>query len=1746
MKRKSAVIFFTICIIFNMLPNFVLAEEERTVSQRIELPSVCENVIYENNTAVKFYLGKNRNYSELASAELYVTITEKDEKASFIGADGISSEWDGSTIWENRDDKFIEKADAGISNIRNDNTSVINITDYVASVMEKDETNVSLMLFSDGNIKVNISDNEKKPILKLSFYDSPQIVFAESLIQKIDGGLLLAIGYDYFYIGTEKRNLKTAVYNSEGNSMVSAEVLEHYPGAAVEINDELGLVNVKTGKDDLIFYVGDSYYSKNGTKTYMGKSAEYKDGVICLPIRGIAKALSKNISWDERGLIAFCDNADVFKKITNMDTVANDAFGIVKSANTFTEETENNEEKIEDSNYNKISANAVAQITKSRPTETLGWAQCWPNTYKVCEEGNPGYVVMNFPFGNKNSPDSIGRVYLNFHVGSLAYVDNDWNGRTSGSLTMHGMKNGFDSKVTWNKMGDDLIKTSSLWRNDTVTMDWIKVDVTDYVISEFEEDNNAVAFAFNGSAAIDSLTSGNAPYLEVEWKSSPERNYSNEIQKILINSGVFYKDSGLTYIDNVPVYLDDKDVFVRTKVADGKFYIPKSFAERVYPSSIPETDNIFSGLEYSSLDKIAEKLGYFLQMLDENTCIISSDIDVLNKLNDEQKTAVKYAKWGKYNSVQYVSHEGLPEAGKHENAEEQKKRFEDRNSPENLKKLADKFFGMMKLDKPELSSIKNAYESGDYELAFAMYSKRFLEVLYGNTRIDSISKPNNTTADDLYNGIKTVAYLENNKTLTERTYIGEPGEVNWSYKVAWNNSDMNANCDMVVLGTYQSLLNEAYASGNVAYVRKWFEYMDDLALNTDLFNTKPPFDSGNNASSFYGRLDALAMFSTLKKASNSFTKDAGAIPGASLARLLCVLIEYFEPYYINYVSAMDQNWSITTSGFSLEAANIYQDFKYADYLTGFALEHAQSYLEQMDYIDGVERQKSFNYDAMLLQEYTQNNNIAMEKYVPEYWEKNKSFFLERLWDRANFNVRTKQNNGTFFANGSLEFNVTMAGAPHHGSWGYIPELFEEENTSKVLAATMGEKRSVPYVEPEFTSDSFPYSGYYIVRDGWDDNAQQVMFAAHDVDDSLNQGVNNFTLKAFDQNLLTYSIRGYYSSGIQYTYSKDGLFASPASNIISTGHQSVHNHLTNKVLPWRNHTSSSFDYIEGRYNGHFADYLVWGFAKSASEQKKLVDETPDTAFDRNIQFVRDLGIWIVTDKINAEKAHDFGITYRIFCKPKDNEPPDEGVKIINIEDISANGNVVKSDTEGMANISMYRFSSVPFEIKNDIWTAPGSGHGSRNYNTYNTTAYFRDVGKSTHINVIYPRENIEDELKNVEELKDNASEGVKITVDDNNIVYFKTAVDGTAVMLLGDIKAECEQIMYQETEGNGVKGMALGCTMIRYKDKTMDRQGVTDFEFVENENGEFTLTPIYKPLNIPEITPVANAFSGSAVVKMSHELGNAVDIIYTTDGTEPTLESETTLKYTGPFVISDTCTVKARAVRKGVTETPKTMAATHMSYAAVAYYTKQEMKPAIDIDSSKLKNGLRYKYYSLENYDWGKAMANANGFGADMNYDSEGEGKLFDISTADWSKPFGYDYEGYFYVEQSGDYTFTMPEETWRDEMNAGYWLNIVIDGEKSVVSMRRHSMGKWTISLEKGYHDIKIYFADVRGEVQYAKIKHNEWVEMKIDRNNPVPNFGTYNINQYLWNGKTPEVYIEGPNLNKQLLPDSMFYYKTE
>jgi choice-of-anchor C domain-containing protein len=72
-----------------------------------------------------------------------------------------------------------------------------------------------------------------------------------------------------------------------------------------------------------------------------------------------------------------------------------------------------------------------------------------------------------------------------------------------------------------------------------------------------------------------------------------------------------------------------------------------------------------------------------------------------------------------------------------------------------------------------------------------------------------------------------------------------------------------------------------------------------------------------------------------------------------------------------------------------------------------------------------------------------------------------------------------------------------------------------------------------------------------------------------------------------------------------------------------------------------------------------------------------------------------------------------------------------------------------------------------------------------------------------------------------------------------------------------------------------------------------------------------------PVAAPTITPVGGAFFGSVTVTLDCATAGAT-IQYTTDGLAPT---ETTPAYTGPFVLTRTRTVQARAIKKGYLDSP---------------------------------------------------------------------------------------------------------------------------------------------------------------------------------------------------------------------------------
>lgn len=287
-------------------------------------------------------------------------------------------------------------------------------------------------------------------------------------------------------------------------------------------------------------------------------------------------------------------------------------------------------------------------------------------------------------------------------------------------------------------------------------------------------------------------------------------------------------------------------------------------------------------------------------------------------------------------------------------------------------------------------------------------------------------------------------------------------------------------------------------------------------------------------------------------------------------------------------------------------------------------------------------------------------------------------------------------------------------------------------------------------------------------------------------------------------------------------------------------------------------------------------------------------------------------------------------------------------------------------------------------------------------------------------------------------------------------------------------------------------------------------------------------------------PDVAAFTDSIEVKMISPT-EGVDIRYTTDGSNPTLNSPL---YTHPLTFDGSVELKARGFRKSVTTMPDDrVSGTHMTRVFNAYFTKAlPHDPLPESHVSKLKPGLSYSYYEDE---WPKLL-----FGAPVSEEIKSGvvSILFDVSprSKQGNQAFAFRYEGYMEATKSGLYTLYAPKEFTHYAPLAGYDLHVELGfqnrwhkGSKREVGPNkplqnwypvtgRHAFGTWSIYLKKGFHPIRIYYADIRpgGFLEYMQFSY--------DGAN-VPGL----IPRY-FDGDVPTLEISGPGLTRQPIPTAL------
>jgi hypothetical protein len=201
---------------------------------------------------------------------------------------------------------------------------------------------------------------------------------------------------------------------------------------------------------------------------------------------------------------------------------------------------------------------------------------------------------------------------------------------------------------------------------------------------------------------------------------------------------------------------------------------------------------------------------------------------------------------------------------------------------------------------------------------------------------------------------------------------------------------------------------------------------------------------------------------------------------------------------------------------------------------------------------------------------------------------------------------------------------------------------------------------------------------------------------------------------------------------------------------------------------------------------------------------------------------------------------------------------------------------------------------------------------------------------------------------------------------------------------------------------------------------------------------------------PSIVSELNDFIDSIDVTVRSDREN-VEIRYTIDGSEPTLESPIV---DNPISLMHTATIAAGCFRNG------------KSVSDIARMTFTKVQPVSGVKVDSIQNGIRYKYVegnwgSLPNFD----SLNATASGVLAN---------FSFKPSKISNGYGFEYKGYIKIPAEGIYTFYTASDDG-SRLYIGDLLLVDNDGPHAIVEKEGR------IALAAGYHSLRVTFFESAG-----------------------------------------------------------------
>lgn len=467
--------------------------------------------------------------------------------------------------------------------------------------------------------------------------------------------------------------------------------------------------------------------------------------------------------------------------------------------------------------------------------------------------------------------------------------------------------------------------------------------------------------------------------------------------------------------------------------------------------------------------------------------------------------------------------------------------------------------------------------------------------------------------------------------------------------------------------------------------------------------------------------------------------------------------------------------------------------------------------------DGTDLEQAFNYNAVLPRHFHSVLRLYGDRRAPRIGQllgtvKKRCEFLAFITDPLGQWPDVATTHSSF---DSLALLMEWADA------------YELPTIGRVIQAVNGQAGE----PPPFTSLEFPYGGYYVMRSGWSRDALYMLFKASRLGTGhMQEDCNSFTLTAFGRNMLVDS--GNYNYSLDEASEKINAYflSSLSHNTVSVDgkgqrRQDLLRQLRNSPRPShrpeplnnRWHSSPHFDLAEGTYDD--------GYGSEAIPVKH----------ERQIVFVKEAGIWIVTDRLHADGKHAYTLAWQFS--------PDFSADRIRVD--KEQNRICTNDAQG-PNFSLHTSSPAlhRYELKYGE-QEPFAGWYASEYNEMRPSAdlliQWEGSGGQLAVSVLSPYQGIEDNIVKVASRFDEESVSCDLEMTMRNGTTIRYAVGLQPFPIrLGEWRVHGESLLLVEKAANGLgmRGMALGCEHALYGGRRLQTAG-NNFEFgrLDCESGE---------------------------------------------------------------------------------------------------------------------------------------------------------------------------------------------------------------------------------------------------------------------------------------------------------------------